>query len=88
MKKWPILKNLNEKKNLISALLSTQTPPDDWPDTLDRLTISLVANKYTKLGKVKILYLVRGCPIGFIKIPLCYVTLNWSLNRNSGALKI
>ena len=38
-----------KKKNQISALLSTQTPPDDWPDTLDRLTIGLVANKYTKL---------------------------------------
>ena len=39
------------KKNQISALFSTQTPPDDWPDALDCLTIGLVANKYTKLGK-------------------------------------
>jgi hypothetical protein len=30
----------------MSALFSTQTPPDDWPDA-----IGLVANKYTKLGK-------------------------------------
>jgi hypothetical protein len=40
-----------EKKNQISALFSTQTPPDDWPDAIDHLTIGLVANKYTKLGK-------------------------------------
>ena len=39
------------KKNQISSLFSTQTPPDDWPDALDRLTIGLVANKYKKLGK-------------------------------------
>jgi hypothetical protein len=39
------------KKNLFSALFSTQTPLDDWPDALDHLTIGLVANKYTKLGK-------------------------------------
>ena len=40
-----------EKLNKISALFSTQTRPDDWPDALDHLTIGLVANKYTKLGK-------------------------------------
>ena len=40
-----------EKKNQISALFSTQTPLDDWPDALDCLTIGLVANKYTKLGE-------------------------------------
>jgi hypothetical protein len=39
------------KKNQISALYSTQRPPDDWPDALDHLAIGLVANKYTKLGK-------------------------------------
>ena len=33
------------------SLFSTQTPPNDWPDALDRLTIDLVANKYTKFGK-------------------------------------
>ena len=26
------------KKNQISALFSTQTPPDDWPDALDNLS--------------------------------------------------
>ena len=26
--------------------------PDDWPDALDCLTIGLVANKYTKHGKI------------------------------------
>ena len=40
-----------ERKNQISALFSTQTPPDNWPDALDHLTIGLIANKYTKLGK-------------------------------------
>ena len=40
-----------KKKNQISALFSTQTPPDDWPDAVDLLTIRLVANEYTKLGK-------------------------------------
>ena len=51
LKNWTILKNLKKKKNQISALFSTQTPPDDWPDAVDRLTIGLVANEYTKLGK-------------------------------------
>ena len=40
------------KKNLISGLFSTQTPPDDWLDALDCLTIGLVANKCTKLEKI------------------------------------
>jgi hypothetical protein len=42
------LNNCNKferKKNHISALFSTQRPPDDWPDTLDHLAIGLVANK-------------------------------------------
>jgi hypothetical protein len=43
---------LEEKKNQISALFSTQAPSDDWRDTIDHLTIGLVANKYTKLGKI------------------------------------
>ena len=42
---------LKKRKNQVSALFSIQTPPVDWPDALDRLTIGLVANKYTKLGK-------------------------------------
>ena len=46
------MKNLKEKQNQISALFSTQTPSDDWPDVVDRLTIGLVYNKYTKLGKI------------------------------------
>ena len=41
--------NLKEKKDQISALFSTQTPPDDWPDAPDCLTIGLVPNKHTKL---------------------------------------
>ena len=59
------------KKNLISGLFSTQTPPDDWLDALDRLTIiGLVANKYTKLGKPsENLILSHG--LSYIKIPLC-----------------
>ena len=40
------------KKNQISALFSTQTPPDEWPDALDCLAIGLDANKCTKLGKL------------------------------------
>ena len=48
------------KKDQISALFSTQTPPDDWPDAIDHLTIGLVANRCTK--QVKIWYLVLGCP--------------------------
>ena len=36
-----------KKSNQISALFSTQRPPDDWPDALDHLAIGLVANKYT-----------------------------------------
>lgn len=65
------MKNLKEKKNQnqISALFSTQRPPDNWPDALDHLAIGLVANKYTKLGKqVKPCYLVRG--LSYMKIPL------------------
>ena len=58
------------KKNQISALFSIQTPPDDWPDALDHLTIGLVANKYTKLGKTsENLILSQG--LSYIKIPLC-----------------
>ena len=46
------------KKNLISALFSTQRPKD-WTDALDHLAIGLVANKYSKPGKtLKILYLL------------------------------
>ena len=30
--------NLRKKKNQISALFLTQTPPDDWPDALDCLS--------------------------------------------------
>ena len=37
------------KKNQISPLFSTQRPANDRPDTLDRLAIGLVANKYINL---------------------------------------
>jgi hypothetical protein len=57
------------KKNQISALFSTQTPPDDWPDSLDHLTIDLVANKYTKLGKTSE-NLILSLGLSYIKIPL------------------
>ena len=58
-----------KKKNQISALFSTQTPPDDWPDAVDLLTIRLVANEYTKLGKTsENLILIQG--LSYIKIPL------------------
>jgi hypothetical protein len=40
------------KKDQISALFSTQTPPDDWPDAIDHLTIGLVANRCTKQVKI------------------------------------
>ena len=64
-KKW-------RKKHQISALFSTQTPPEDWPDALDHLTIGLVAKKYTKLGKTsENLILSQG--LSCIKIPLWYL---------------
>ena len=64
---WKIWK----KKNQIAALFSTQTPPDDWLDALDHLTIGLVANKYTKLGKTsENLLLSEG--LSYINIPLWY----------------
>ena len=44
--------NLKEKKNLNSALCSTNWPPDNRPGALDHLAIGLVDNKYTKLGKI------------------------------------
>jgi hypothetical protein len=57
------------KKNQISALISTQRPPDDWPDALDHLAIGFVANEYTKLGKTsETLLLSRG--LSYMKIPL------------------
>ena len=39
------------KKIRFQPLFSTQTPPNDWPDAIDHLTIGLVSNKYTKLEK-------------------------------------
>ena len=51
----------DRKKNQISALFSTQIPPDDWPDALDHLAIGLVAIRYAKLGKTReILLLSHG----------------------------
>ena len=57
------------KNNPISALFSTQTPLDDWPDALDYLTIGLVANKYKKLGKTSE-NLILSLGLSHIKIPL------------------
>ena len=55
-----------KKRDPISALFSTQTPPDDWLDALDHLTIGLVANRYTKLGKtIENLLLSQG--LSYIK---------------------
>jgi hypothetical protein len=57
-------------KNQISALFSTQRPPDDWPDALEYLAIGLVAYKYAKLGKTnETLFLSQG--LSYMKIPLC-----------------
>ncbi len=53
----------------ISALFSTQRPPDDWPDALDHLAIGLVANKYTKLGKTSEILLL-SLWLTYMKIPL------------------
>ena len=51
----------HRKKHQISALFSTQRPPDDSPDALYHLAIGLVANKYTKLGKTsQIFFLSLG----------------------------
>ena len=61
---WKIGKN----KNQILALFLTKTPPDDWPDALDCLTLGLVANK---LGKIREnLLLTKG--LTFINLPLCH----------------
>jgi hypothetical protein len=57
------------KKNQMSVLFSTQTAPDDWPDALDHLTIGLVANRYTKLGKISE-NLILSLGLSYIKIPL------------------
>ena len=58
------------KKNQISALFSTQRPPDDWADALDHLAIGLVTNKDKKLEKTsENLLLSHGFP--YIKIPQC-----------------
>ena len=55
-----------EKKSDSSPVLN----PDDWPDALKCLTIGLVANKYTKLGKTnENLLLSQG--LSCIKILLC-----------------
>ena len=80
-----------KKKNQISSLFSTQTPPDVWPDALDRLTIGLVANKYTKLGKTSE-NLILSLGLSYLKIPLCYgdqafdavvvITRSWKLTSN------
>ena len=53
------------KKSQISALFSSQTPPDDWPDAIE----GLVANKYTKLGKTSE-NLILSLGLSRIKIPL------------------
>ena len=58
------------KKDQISALFSTQTPPDDTPDAIDHLTIGLVANKFTKRGKTS-KNLILSLGLSYIKIPLC-----------------
>ena len=60
-----------KKKNQISALFSTQGPPDDWSDVLGHLAIGLVANKYTKLEKTSE-NLLLSLGLSYIKIPLCY----------------
>ena len=57
------------KKIRFQPLFSTQTPPDDWPDAIDHLTIGLVANKYTKLGKTSE-NLILSLGLSYIKIPL------------------
>ena len=58
------------KKGQISALFSTQTPSDDWPDAIDQLTIDLVAKRCTKLGKTGE-HLILSLGLSYIKIPLC-----------------
>ena len=46
-----------------------QTAPDDLPDALDHITIGLVANKYTKLGKTSENFILSQ-GLSYIKIPL------------------
>ena len=57
-----------KKKKKISALFSTQTPPDDWADAVDCRFGCY--NKYTKLGKISE-KLVLSLGLSYIKIPLC-----------------
>ena len=61
--------NFEIKKNQISALFSTQRPPDDCIDALDHLTIDFVANKYTKLGKTSG-NLLLGQGLSYKRVPL------------------
>jgi hypothetical protein len=63
------VEKFEEKKIQISALFSTQTPPDDWPDAIDHLTIGFVADKYTKIGKTSE-SLILSLGLSYIKIPL------------------
>ena len=58
-----------ERKKIRFQPFSTQTPPDDWPIAIDHLTIGLVANKCTKLGKPSE-NLTLSLGLSYIKIPL------------------
>ena len=62
--------NLKEKKVKIQPCAQPTDLPKKWPDAIDHITIGLVDNKYTKLGKIgeKVL-LILG--LSYIKIPLC-----------------
>ena len=46
-------------------------PHSSWPGTLDHLAISLVNNRYTKIGKIsENLLLILG--LAYLPLPLCY----------------
>ena len=51
LENWTILKILTEKKSN-SPMCLTQWPPDIWPGALGHLDISLVDDRYKKLGKI------------------------------------
>ena len=76
-----------EKKNQISALFSTQTPPDNWPDVVVHLTIGLIANEYTKLGKTNE-NLILSLELSYIKNPTVLFFPHCDLNAIKKSLYV
>ena len=59
-----------KKMSKFTSLLNLW-PHSSWPGTLDHLAISLVNNRYKKIGKIsKNLLLILG--LAYLPLPLCY----------------